>query len=381
MLVIALLTIHFGVPLAYFSYAKIKWLKRDWNVRIDRSYRSKLTIIVPTYNEAENIEKKLNNLLEQGYPLELLEIIVSDDRSTDETLNIVTKWLNKNPNVNVKIVENKERLGKIRNVFNALKHASGELVIITDADTLLERSAILNAVKYFADPTVGVLTASLKGHTKELKNIEAVYKDFYNAIRVAESKVHSTPIHNGALQAFRKTLIEKIPLHPNVEDCLMASYIAFSGYRAIQVDDVWAWDPIRGGYFGTKMRRAKYNIATFLHAKKLAKKMGVYRLSSFDKIWKIEWVFYIINPWLLVVGVGLIMASAVSGVLVAMILLIMGMVLLASTMYRTWIISQLILALALISYIISAFRGFKLVALTNSLMSKAWMPLCYEHSL
>jgi cellulose synthase/poly-beta-1,6-N-acetylglucosamine synthase-like glycosyltransferase len=345
-----LLALHFGIPIMYYIYAKTRWLKKEWGIGIDASYMPRISVIVPTYNEAENIEKKLNNLLEQGYPLELMEIIIADDHSTDNTTDRVENWHRKNPNIYVKIIKNKERLGKIRNVFNALKYASGDIVVITDADTLLEKNSILNAIKYFADPVVGVVTASLREESAELKDkdIESTYKVFYNVIRIAESKIHSTPIHNGALQAFRKSLLKRVPLHPDAEDCMIASFIAFSGYRAIQVDDVWAWDPIRRGYFKTKVRRARHNIAAFIHAKKLAKKAGVYRPTSFEKTWKIEWYLYIINPWLLLLSTALLIVALTQGFIISGFLLILGLILLVSKTFRTWILQQIFLIVAML---------------------------------
>jgi biofilm PGA synthesis N-glycosyltransferase PgaC len=345
---ISLLALHFGIPIIYYVYAKTRWLKKEWGIRTDASYMPRISVIIPTYNEAENIEKKLDNLIEQGYPLELMEIIVADDHSTDNTIDRVENWHRKNPNIYVKIIKNKERLGKIRNVFNALKHASGDIVVITDADTLLEKTSILNAIKRFADPAVGVVTASLKEERTELKDIESTYKTFYNVIRIAESKIHSTPIHNGALQVIRKSLLERVPLHPGIEDCMITSFIAFSGYRAIQVDDAWAWDPIRRGYFKTKVRRARHNIAAFIYAKRLAKKNGVYIPTSFEKIWKIEWYLYIINPWLLPFGTALLVVTLTQEFIISGFLLILGIVLLVSKTFRTWILQQVYLMVAML---------------------------------
>jgi cellulose synthase/poly-beta-1,6-N-acetylglucosamine synthase-like glycosyltransferase len=338
--------IHFGVPLVYFLYVKSRWLKKYWNIKIDQNYRPKLTVIVPTYNEAEYIEKKINNIYEQDYPPELIETIIVDDCSTDKTLDIVNEWFKKNPNVNMKVIKAQERMGKIKNIFDSLKHATGSLIVLTDADSLLDKNALMNAVKYFADPVVGALTASLKCYSGKFMNTENIYKDFYNIIRVAESKMHSTPIHNGALQIFRKDILEKIPLHPKMEDCFLASYIAFTGYRAIQVDDVWAYEPLRVSYAKTKIRRARHNIIAFLQAKKYVKEKSAYRYTSFEKIWRMEWWLYIVNPWLLFMSVTLLLMSLFYGSLIALILLGAGLMLLFLKSYRIWILHQLFLAIA-----------------------------------
>lgn len=59
-LVLAL--IHFTIPLAYYYYLKKKWLNKPWNLKLNPNYRPKITVVVPTYNETELIEKKLNNI-------------------------------------------------------------------------------------------------------------------------------------------------------------------------------------------------------------------------------------------------------------------------------------------------------------------------------
>jgi len=61
---IVLVTIHFGIPLAYYYYMKTKYLNRPWNIKTDPNYKPKVTIIAPTYNEARLIEKKLDNIYE-----------------------------------------------------------------------------------------------------------------------------------------------------------------------------------------------------------------------------------------------------------------------------------------------------------------------------
>jgi len=44
--------VHFGVPLAYYFYLKRAYLNRPWDIKVDEDYRPRVTVIVPTYNEA-----------------------------------------------------------------------------------------------------------------------------------------------------------------------------------------------------------------------------------------------------------------------------------------------------------------------------------------
>ena len=54
---LTLALIHFGIPLTYYWYMKTKYLNKPWNIKTNPNYKPKITIIVPTYNEAKLIWK------------------------------------------------------------------------------------------------------------------------------------------------------------------------------------------------------------------------------------------------------------------------------------------------------------------------------------
>ncbi|MEM1567596.1 glycosyltransferase [Pyrobaculum sp.] len=88
---IALAAVHFAIPTLYYWRAR-RWLRRDWGVREEGVYTPRVTVIIPTYNEADAIEERLNNIYSQDYPREKLEIIVVDSASADGTPAAVEKW-------------------------------------------------------------------------------------------------------------------------------------------------------------------------------------------------------------------------------------------------------------------------------------------------
>ncbi|MGC9119250.1 MAG: glycosyltransferase family 2 protein, partial [Thermoproteus sp.] len=71
----ALAAAHFGVPLAYYAVVR-RWASAPWDVRRDPAYAPRVAVIVPTYNEAGLIDRKLANIAEQDYPGEV-EVIVA----------------------------------------------------------------------------------------------------------------------------------------------------------------------------------------------------------------------------------------------------------------------------------------------------------------
>jgi len=348
---LALAVIHFATPLAYYYYMRRKHLGKPWGLTVDPGFQPRVTIIVPTFNEAGLVKGKLDNIYSQEYPRDRVEIIVVDSASTDGTPDKVREWAEERRDVRLTIIEEPVRRGMVPALNYALKHVSNStnIIVFTDADAFWERDTLRKVVSYFADPSVGAVTTCIAPLQEDI--IEDTYRDYYNVIRVAESKIHSTPIHNGALIAYRKELLDKIgglPTYTGNNDSTPASLIAFMGYRAIQVDDTIVREPIRKGQVMRKIRRAQHLVLHFINTRRYARKLGIYRKTPFDKIWIIEAYLHLINPWLLLIVVLLLTASSVMGSITAIALLTLGVLLLFIKPYRTWISTQLYLVLAAI---------------------------------
>ncbi len=90
----------------------------------------KISIVIPCYNEENTIEKLLNKVLEVQLPENWKkEIIVVDDGSNDNTKNILKKYKDK-----VKIIFKNKNEGKGAALKEGLKHATGDYILIQDAD-------------------------------------------------------------------------------------------------------------------------------------------------------------------------------------------------------------------------------------------------------
>jgi len=344
LLALAFALTHFSIPLLYYLYLRSRWLNKPWDIKKDPSYRPKVAIIVPTYNEAGLIRSKLDDIASQDYPKELVEIIVVDSASTDSTPSIVREWMESRREFKVVLIEEGVRRGMVHALNYALRFVSSdsEVVIFTDVDSFWEDNTLKKIVSYFADPKVGAVTATIEPLEKALST-ESAYRRFYNNVRVAESKIHSTPIHNGALVAFRKGLLDRIgglPTYTGNDDSTPASLIAFIGYRAIQVDDAIVREPISRNRFMRKVRRAQHLILHFLHTKRYAKRLGIYRKTMLDKIWLIESYLQLVNPWLLLASALLLFIEMLTLHPIAITLFIAGIALLLFKPYRTWIATQ-----------------------------------------
>lgn len=92
----------------------------------------KISVVMATYNGEKYIREQLDSILSQDYPM--LEVIISDDGSTDDTIKIVSEYVERFSNV--KFVENRSAHGIVNNFLNGFKLAQGEWICPSDQDDI-----------------------------------------------------------------------------------------------------------------------------------------------------------------------------------------------------------------------------------------------------
>ena len=102
-----------------------------------------VTVIIPSYNYGRFIEEAIDSVLASDYPQELIEIIVIDDGSTDNTGNVVKAYGNR---VNYQYIDNTRKAGAIK---LGVEQAQGKYIFNLDADDLFESEKIRKVVDIF----------------------------------------------------------------------------------------------------------------------------------------------------------------------------------------------------------------------------------------
>ena len=111
------------------------------------SYR-KVSVLIAARNEGKNIEKLLQSLYNQTYNKEFFEVILIDDNSTDNTLELSENFLASHPEMNLKIFKAAGN-GKKQAVSQALHAAENKMIMVTDADCELPKRWIETMANYF----------------------------------------------------------------------------------------------------------------------------------------------------------------------------------------------------------------------------------------
>lgn len=109
------------------------------------------SIIVITYNQAAMLEECLDMMLSQEY--RPLELVISDDSSQDDTLNVADKWIQKNRGnfANIKFLTSRERTGIVSNIARGHCQTEGDMIKIIAGDDFLGPRSLLKAADVFED--------------------------------------------------------------------------------------------------------------------------------------------------------------------------------------------------------------------------------------
>jgi cellulose synthase/poly-beta-1,6-N-acetylglucosamine synthase-like glycosyltransferase len=137
--------------------------------RPEQGYRPRVSVIIAARDEEEQIGACLESIVRLTYPQELLEIIIVDDRSTDRTVEIVSRFTDRQAHIRVLQIETESEFlpGKTNAVMSAVDISRGEILMFTDADCRVPPTWVENTVSYYSDPSVGVVAGftSLIGET------------------------------------------------------------------------------------------------------------------------------------------------------------------------------------------------------------------------
>ena len=117
-----------------------------------------VSVVMCTYNGAKHIREQLDSIISQTYPLH--EIIIQDDCSTDDTVDIIREYAQKNPVI--KLYVNEHNLGYNNNFKDAVMKTTGNYVAISDQDDIWFPEKIEKQVKAIGD-CVLCFSADLRG--------------------------------------------------------------------------------------------------------------------------------------------------------------------------------------------------------------------------
>jgi len=255
-------TVLFWVSLSLIAYAYVGYailLGVVSRFRLRGYSRGAITppisIVMIVHNEERNLPAKLANLAAIEYPANLVEIVVASDASTDRTNAIL-----QSAGEQIIPVILAEKNGKAAALNQAVRHATGEILVFFDTRQYVDPNSVRDLVSCFSDPEIGAVSGELllvDAEGREASDALGIYWRIEKMVRRLESATGSVVGVTGAIYALRRELYVELPEGTLLDDVLVPMNAARAGKRIIFLPTAIARDRIfvePGREFSRKVR-------------------------------------------------------------------------------------------------------------------------------
>jgi cellulose synthase/poly-beta-1,6-N-acetylglucosamine synthase-like glycosyltransferase len=193
---------------------------------------------VPAYNERSCIAQKLHNSLQLNYPARKLHLLFVTEGSTDGTTEFLNEY------TQVQVMGGPVRKGKIEAINQAMQQVATPFVVFTDANTFLNRDAILNIVTHYSDPTVGAVSGekriSLTNQEEAAGAGEGLYWKYESFLKKMDAELNTIVGAAGELFSIRTELYEPVEKDTLLDDFIISMRIAEKGYKVVYEPGAYA---------------------------------------------------------------------------------------------------------------------------------------------
>ncbi len=255
-----------------------------------------VSILIPCYNEEKYIKKCLFSVSKQSY--KNYEVIIIDDNSKDNSLKLIKEFISKNKLKNFKISSLNENIGRAKALNIGLKKAKGELIVLLDADTILNENSLKNIISYF-DKDVGSVSGNIQTIQKENNLInkfqEIEYALSQEVFRYAQGISGNCIIIPGAFCAYKKEYIDKIEDETLSEDFDTSSKILSKGLKTVFAEDAIAYTAIPQNLIDVISQRLRWQQGGFEVVSKYLLKFP----RNSTKFWYFWFIFSVLQGSLL----------------------------------------------------------------------------------
>ncbi len=197
-------------------------------------------MVIAAHNEEGSLPAKLDNLAGVDYPTGRLEIVIASDGSTDGTVETARRTAGRE-GLPVRVLD-LGRVGKAAALEAAIADTTGEVLVFTDANSMLRADALRKLVAPFADPEVGGVAGNqvyLEGDRGT--EGEQTFWNLERRLKQAESDAGNTISATGALYAIRRRLFTGVP-EGVTDDFAVSTGVIEQGWRLVFAPEAVAFE-------------------------------------------------------------------------------------------------------------------------------------------
>jgi len=202
-------------------------------------YEPDVTLVVAAYNEEGIITAKIENTLALDYPAHKRRLLFITDGSTDATPQIISRY------PELQLLHTDKRGGKTAALNRAMEQVQTPYVIFCDANTLLNKDAIRNIVKHYADETVGGVAGEKKVISDDSSGAaatEGIYWKYESYLKKLDAELYSVVGAAGELFSIRTGLFQPVEEEVILDDFVISLRINLKGYRIAYAPDAYAME-------------------------------------------------------------------------------------------------------------------------------------------
>ena len=220
---------YIGYGILLYILVKIKEIIRPPKQKVLPEILPPVTLFIAAYNEEDFIKEKMENCMDLDYPKEKVTILWVTDGSNDNT----NELLNEYPNVQVLFIP--ERQGKTAAINRGIAFVEDELVVFSDANSMLNKDSLKVIVVAFTDPKVGCVSGEKRIDTKDSDATsskgEGAYWKYESKLKELDSRLYSVVGAAGELFAVRTPLYEQLPNDTLLDDFMESMLITKKKYK------------------------------------------------------------------------------------------------------------------------------------------------------
>ena len=151
----------------------------------------KVTLFITAFNEESVVDEKMINSLELDYPKDLLNIVWVTDGSNDNTnQKLETNWKN-----DATVYFDAQRRGKTAAINRGMQFINAPIVVFTDANTMLNKEAIIEIVKEFTNPKIGCVAGEKRilqqSKSDAASGGEGIYWKYESTLKALDARLYS----------------------------------------------------------------------------------------------------------------------------------------------------------------------------------------------
>lgn len=196
-----------------------------------------LTLVIAAYNEESIIEEKIADTLGLSYPEGKLKLVFVTDGSSDRTPELVARY------PQIKLMHTPVRSGKILAMHRVMGEVDTEVVVFTDANTFLNKDALLLIARHYADASVGAVSGEKRVMQDALSDAtagEGFYWKYESTLKKWDSELYSVVGAAGELFSVRRSLYRSVEPDTILDDFMISMQIAEKGYRIVYEPNAYA---------------------------------------------------------------------------------------------------------------------------------------------